>query len=81
MLSAAIVAAGSAFIPAEQPPGDIYVKVGSTFMLKSSQQGSCQFLNPSVCEYILRADASLPYTEEDFDFNPNEQKVWRPANR
>lgn len=81
MLSAAIVAAGSAFVPAENPPGDIYVKVNGTFKLKSSQQGTCETLNPSVCNYILREDhGPEPYTEEDFDFNPDEQKVWTPAS-
>lgn len=80
LLSAAIAGAGSAFIPAEKPPGDIYVKVNGTFMLKSSQRGTCETLNPSVCNYILRADhGPQPYTQTDFDFNPDEKKVWTPT--
>jgi hypothetical protein len=79
MLSAAIVAAGSAFIPAETPPGDVYVKVGNDFLLKSTQQGRCKS-GTTVCEYILREDhGAEPYTINDFDFDPNEQQVWSPT--
>jgi hypothetical protein len=79
MLSAAIVAAGSAFIPAETPPGDVYILDGSTFKLKSSQQGTCRE-SPSVCNYTLKTiHGPEPYVLSDFDYNPNEQKVWKPA--
>ena len=81
LLSAAIAGAGSAFIPAEKPPGDEYVKVGNEFRLKSSQQGNCVDEIPDVCNYILKEmHGPEPYVLSDFDFNPNETKAWIPSN-
>ncbi len=77
LVAAALLGAGSAFIPSTTPPGDIYVKVGSEFKLKSSQSGSCQVQNPAVCNYALKAiHGPMPYQLSDFDYNPDEQKIW-----
>jgi len=77
LLSAAIAGAGSAFIPAEKPTGAIYVKVGSSFLLKSSQTGECQPMNNSACNYELKAGHS-PNQESDFIFTTTENRVWQP---
>lgn len=80
LLSAAIVAAGSAFIPAETPPGDVYIFDGSAFELKSTQQGTCRDEMESICNYTLKpTHGPEPYVLSDFDYNPNEQKVWKPT--
>jgi hypothetical protein len=77
LLSAAIAGAGSAFIPAEKPPGAIYVKVGPSYLLKSSQTGECVPLNNSACNYELKAGHS-PNQESDFIFTTTENRVWQP---
>ena len=77
MLSAAIVAAGSAFVPAEQPPGDTYVKVGSSFLLKSTQTGRCLPMDQSACNYVLK-DGHSPNVESDFIFDINDDEYWQP---
>jgi len=77
LLSAAIAGAGSAFIPAEKPPGAIYVKVGSSYLLKSSQTGECVPLTNSACNYELKAGHS-PNQESDFIFTTTENRVWQP---
>ncbi len=77
LLSAAIAGAGSAFIPAEKPPGDIYVKVGTQFLLKSSQTGECILMNNSACNYELKAGHS-PNQDSDFIFTTTENRVWQP---
>ncbi|MEO6134161.1 MAG: hypothetical protein ABIP35_03345 [Ginsengibacter sp.] len=80
LLTVAIAGAGSAFIPAGNPPGDVYILDGSTFKLKSTQEGSCRSQNPSVCNYTLKEiHGSEPYVLSDFNYDPNEQKIWTPA--
>jgi len=77
LLSAAIAAAGSAFIPAKKLTGAIYVKVGSSYLLKSSQTGECVPMNNSACNYELKAGHS-PNQESDFIFTTTENRVWQP---
>lgn len=76
LVSAVIMAAASAFIPLKRT-GAIYVKVGSSFLLKSSQTGLCVTMTSSACNYELKSGHS-PNSESDFIFSTSENKVWQP---
>jgi len=77
LATAAILAAGSAFIPSPGATGDIYVKDGTQFLLKSTQAGACVDMTNSACNYELRPEHS-PIQESDFIYSTSENSVWQP---
>lgn len=76
LLSAAIVAAGSAFI--SRPMVDEYVKDNNVWKLKSMASGSCQTQESSHCTFVLKPNATVPY--DDSELTPNDQnRIWIPT--
>lgn len=77
LLSAAIVAAGSAFIT---PPtvADEYVKDKGAWKLKTMANGICQNNDFTHCTFVLKPGSTQPY--KDSDFTPNDQdRIWVSA--
>jgi hypothetical protein len=69
MLSAAIVAAGSAFVSKPAPTSTEYVKDNGVWKVKSTVDGvtgSCIPLNNMHCTFVLRSGATQPYQDSDF---------------
>lgn len=79
LLSAAIVAAGSAFISKPSHFTDEYVKDSGNWVLKSSVDGitgSCITASQMHCTYTLNPGATKPY--KDSDFTPIDQnQAWQ----
>jgi len=73
LLSAAIVAAGSAFIT--KPTADEYVKDNGAWKLKSMASGNCLPNTSTHCTFLLNPGAIPPY--QDSDFTPDDQnRIW-----
>ena len=74
LLSAAIVAAGSAFI--SKPPAPEYVKTSLGWELKSMASGICTHNQDTHCTFTLNPGAIPPY--QDSDFTPDDQnRIWK----
>lgn len=73
LLSAAIFAAGSAFI--SKSTVDEYVKDNGVWKLKSMASGTCAPQQLSHCTFTLNPGATAPY--QDSDFTPDDQnRIW-----
>ena len=78
LLSAAIIAAGSAFIT-KPATTDEYVKDGQDWVLKTTVDGitgNCIELDNMHCSFVLNPNATQPY--QDSDFTPvDENQAWQ----
>lgn len=75
---AAFLGIFSSFAFRAKTTGDIYVKEGSEFVLKSSANGLCVPEVSSACEYELR-EGHEPETEADFIYDVQDNVMWEPA--